>query len=47
MQKRKPLQPKEGELSIFQLTQVIADLTNQDAGKVMLDYLEKFKEIEK
>lgn len=45
MQKRNPLQPKEGELSIFEMTQVIADLTNQDAGQVMRDYLEKFKEM--
>lgn len=45
MQKRDPERPKEGELSIFQMTQVIADVTNQDAGQVMSDYLAKFKEL--
>lgn len=45
MKKRNPLKPEEGELSIFQMTQVVADLTNQSPGQVMGDYLEKFKEM--
>lgn len=45
MKKRNPLKPEEGELSIFQMTQVVADLTNQSPGQVMEDYWNKFEEL--
>lgn len=47
MKKRDPEIPlKNGEYSIFDMTSVIALATNKTAGDVMLDYLEKYKEME-
>ena len=46
MENRNPLLPlEEGQYSIWTMTDVIAQATNQTSGQVMLDYLQKRKEM--